>query len=197
MPLARLAMPFDHPDWLFEPKLDGFRALLYIENGSARLLSRNGNWFKSFPDLTRALGTCFPHTTAVLDGEVVRLGADGKPLFYELMRRRAPQHFYAFDLLWRNGEDLRTVPLLERKDLLREMLPPQPSPALYVEHVARSGVDLFQAACECDLEGIVAKLANGLYTPDSTTWVKIKNRNYTQAEGRADFFDGRSYKMSA
>jgi bifunctional non-homologous end joining protein LigD len=196
MPLARLHAPFEHPDWIFEPKLDGFRALLYIEGGEAQLISRNGNRLKSFPNLTGALGAAFPGRTAVLDGEIVHLGLDGKPLFYELMRRRGPQHFYAFDLLWLDGRDLRGLPLLERKRLLRGIIPPQPSPALYVDHVTGSGVELFEAVCAGDLEGIVAKRAHGLYAPEETTWVKIKNPHYSQAEGRADFFDGRAYQIA-
>jgi len=64
-------------------------------------------------------------------------------------------------------------------------------PLLYVDHVAAEGVAMFQAACNGDLESIVAKLATGLYTPEATTWVKIKNPLYSQAEGRDDFFDVR------
>jgi bifunctional non-homologous end joining protein LigD len=109
------------------------------------------------------------------------------------MRRRGPQHFYAFDLLWLDGDDLRGVPLLERKRALRGIIPPQPCPVLYVDHVAGSGIELFEAACAGDLEGIVAKLADASYTPEATTWVKIKNPHYSQAEGRADFFAGRVY----
>jgi bifunctional non-homologous end joining protein LigD len=123
----------------------------------------------------------------VIDGEIVYVGPDGKPRFYDLMRRRAPQHFYAFDLLWLNGRDLRGLALLERKRLLRRIVPPQPSPVLYVNHIAGRGVDLFRAVCEQDEEGIVAKLASGRYDPDATTWVKIKNPAYSQA-GRAPRF---------
>ena len=137
-----------------------------------------------------------PAGSAILDGEIVRLGSDGKPLFYELMRRRAPQHFYAFDLLWINGDDLRALPLLERKRRLRKLIT-APGPALYVDHIAAAGVDLFDAVCASDMEGIVAKMAEGRYSPEETTWVKIKNPRYSQAEGRADFFDGRAYQMRA
>lgn len=101
---------------------------------------------------------------------------NGAPRFVDLMRR--PQHFYAFDLLWLDGGDLRDQPLIERKRLLRGIVPPQPSPVLYVDHVVGNGVALFQAACVSDLEGIVANLAGGRYTPDATTWVKIKSRVY-------------------
>jgi bifunctional non-homologous end joining protein LigD len=104
------------------------------------------------------------------------------------MRRRSPQHFFAFDLLWLNGRDLRALPLLERKRLLRQVVPPQPCPVLYVDHVAGNAVELFDAVCARDLEGIVAKPADGRYTPEATTWAKIKNPAYSQAEGRAYFF---------
>ncbi len=81
MPLARVRAPFDHADWIFELKYDGFRALLYVEDGRARLVSRNGNVFKSFPVLCDALGASVSVCDAVLDGEIVHLGADGRPLF--------------------------------------------------------------------------------------------------------------------
>jgi bifunctional non-homologous end joining protein LigD len=196
MPLARLAAPFDHPEWIFEPKLDGFRALAHIEGGHCQLISRNRNLFKTFSVLAAGIASAIPHD-AVIDGEIVYVGPDGRPQFYELMRRRGPQHFYAFDILCLDGHDLRGRPLLERKRLLREIVPPQPSPLLYLDHVASYGVDLFRAACEQDLEGIVAKLASGRYTPEETTWVKIKNSAYTQAEGRHDFFDSRTARRTS
>ncbi len=196
MPLARLNAPFDHPDWIFELKYDGFRALAHIEHRTARLISRNGNVFKTFPDLAAGLGASLPVRDAVLDGEIVHVGPDGVSRFYDLMRRRRPQHYFSFDLLWLNGRDLRGLPLLERKRLLREIIPAQPCPVLFVDHVAGSGVALFEAICDRDLEGVVAKLANAPYTPDATTWVKIKNRAYSQAEGRADFFDERKLRAS-
>jgi bifunctional non-homologous end joining protein LigD len=96
-------------------------------------------------------------------------------MFYELMRRRGPFCFYAFDLLWLDGRDLRDRPLLERKRLLRKLLPRCAQSVLYVEHV-ESGSDLFRVICERDMEGVVAKQASGRYTPEATTWVKIKNR---------------------
>jgi bifunctional non-homologous end joining protein LigD len=109
--------------------------------------------------------------------------------FYELMRRRTAPTYCAFDILWLNGRDHRDASLLERKRILSELVRP---PILYVDHIESRGVDLFNAACERDLEGIVAKLANGRYEPSATTWVKIKNRSYSQAEGRAEFFDFKS-----
>jgi len=143
MPLAHLQAPFDLPGWLFEPKLDGFRALAYVENGACSLVSRNHNAFKTFPELAQAVGQELAGRSAILDGEIVRPGKDGHPLFYELMRRRGPFCFYAFDLLWLDGVDLRALPLSERKTRLRKLLPRKPRALIYVQH-ATTGTDLFQ-----------------------------------------------------
>src|SRR4051812_27751448 len=105
MSLARLAAPFDHQDWMFEPNLAGFRAMAYVENGS-RLIRRNGNTFKSFLALPAALTAALPVRNAILDGEIGYLGRTAAPLLYELMRRRTPQYFYAFDLLHLDERDL-------------------------------------------------------------------------------------------
>src|SRR4051794_27710037 len=123
MPLARLPEAFDHPDWLHEIKYDGFRALAYIENGTTRLVSRNGNAYKSFGALCTEIAAALPGHSAVLDGEVVHLDSEGKPQFYELLRRRSPQQFVAFDILWLDSKDLTRMPLLERKRILRSVVP--------------------------------------------------------------------------
>lgn len=86
----------------------------HLERGTVRLVSRKGNNVQTSPALCRSLGACLIVTDAVLDGEIVYLGQDGKPLFYDLMRRRGPQYFSAFDLLWLNGHERRGLPLLER-----------------------------------------------------------------------------------
>lgn len=192
MPLARLSQPFDHVDWLYELKYDGFRALAHLEAGTVRLVSRNRNLFKSFPDSGKAYAACIKAENAVLDGEIVCLGADGRPEFYNLMRRRTPQHFFAFDILFLDGKDLRGLPPVERKHILRRVVPVQPAPVLYVEHFDERGVDLFRAVCEMDLEGIVAKRKDGLYTPAETSWVKIKNPPYSRIEGRRELFEKRA-----
>jgi len=114
-------------------------------------------------------------------------------MFSELLRRRGPFCFYAFDLLWLDGRDLRGLALSERKALLRKLLPPKAHAVRYVEHVA-SGTDLFRVICEQDMEGVVAQQASARYTPEATTWVKIKNRQYSQAIGREDFFDRRKVR---
>jgi len=154
--------------------------------------SRKRNTFKSFPDLCATMAACIQAKSAVLDGEIVFLGSDGRPEFYNLMRRRSPQHFYAFDILWLDGKDLRGLPLVKRKQVLRRVVPIQPAPLLYADHFDARGVDLFRVVCESDLEGIVAKRKNGLYTSEETSWVKIKNPLYSQAEGRDELFEKRA-----
>ena len=84
------------------------------------MASRNGNTFRTFDALAEAIGQQFARRSATLDGEIVRPGPDGRPMFYELMRRRGPFCFYEFDLMWLDGSDLRDRPLLERKAPLRK-----------------------------------------------------------------------------
>jgi bifunctional non-homologous end joining protein LigD len=116
MPLARFDRPFEHPDWIFEPKMDGFRAVAYVEGGTCRLVSRNHNAFKTFQPLAEAIGQDLSGRAAILDREIVRPGPDGRPLFYELMRRRGPFCFFAFDLLWLDARDPRDRPLVSGRD---------------------------------------------------------------------------------
>ena len=137
-------------------KLDGFRAVAYVEGGACRLVSRNRNAFKTFEPLAQTIAQDLAGRSAILDGEIMHPGPDGRPMFYELMRRRGPFCFYAFDLLWLDGRDLRDRPLLERKRLLRKLLPRHPKSVLYVDHVA-NGLGLFQVICDRDMEGVVAK----------------------------------------
>ena len=191
MPLTRRGEPFDDPDWIFEAKMDGFRAVAYVEADACRLVSRHGKEFRTFAALAADISRDLAPHAAILDGEIVHPGPDGRPLFYQLERSRGrgPFAFYAFDLVWLDGGDLRERALVERKAALRKLVPLEPQAVRYVEHVA-SGTKLFRAICELDMEGIVAKQAAGLYTPEATTWVKIKNHAYSIG-GRSDFFDRR------
>jgi ATP-dependent DNA ligase len=105
-----------------------------------------------------------------------------RPQFCKLMRRRSPQQFVAFVILWLDGRDLRMFPLVERKRILRSQVP-ESGTVLYSTPVEGRGVELFAEVCANDLEGIVAKRRDGLYTPDATTWVKIKNPRYSKTAG--------------
>lgn len=182
--------PFDDPEWLFELKHDGFRAVAYVDGPRTRLISRNRHRFDEFEPLASAIERDLAPSKAVLDGEIVCLDGEGRSKFNELMARRASPFFYAFDLLWLNGQDLRELPLFERKAELRKLVPEQGSRLLFVDHVDQRGVALFEEVCRLDLEGIVAKRRRGLYR-DGTRWLKIKNSDYSQAEGRGELFDRR------
>jgi bifunctional non-homologous end joining protein LigD len=116
--------PFDDPDWLFDVKYDGFRALFYLERpGRSRLISRNGNVFSRFVALADRLTTVIDVDDAVLDGEIVATDDTGRPQFYDLLRGARAPTYVAFDLLWVNGVDLRSLPLRERRRGLQSLLP--------------------------------------------------------------------------
>jgi bifunctional non-homologous end joining protein LigD len=195
MPLIRVPEPFDHPDWLFELKHDGFRALAIVDGHHCRLVSRRGHVFKQWPYLERELAHTVKARHAVLDGEVVCLRSDGSSDFNALLFRREWPYFYAFDLLELDGRDLRPDPLLQRKRALRRVVPRGAHWRLrFVDHVRGRGREFFAAAAARDTEGVVGKWAGGPYHTDGaeTSWVKVKNPAYTQAEGRHEFFDDRS-----
>ena len=191
MALFRRPDIFSHPDWIFEIKHDGFRALAYVENEHARLLSRRGNPYKSFGELSSWIGRHLKVENAVLDGEIACLDSEGRSQFNELLYRRGDPYFYAFDILWLNGRDLRDLPLIQRKEILRDVVPPAPSRVLYSDHIDEHGLQIFDFACQNDLEGVVAKWKFGSYLPNSnaTTWIKIKNPDYSQMEERIERFE--------
>ncbi len=184
--------PFDHPDWIFEVKFDGFRSLAYVSDGVCELVSRKGKTYQRFKDLRECIGADLSVDSAILDGEIVCLDDEGRSLFHDLMFHRGEPYLYAFDLLFLNGADLREQPLLERKAKLQEIIPDSPSRLLYLDHIEEQGVELFQMGCERDLEGIVAKPKQSLYpTGRGSTWIKVKNPAYSQAEGRRELFEAR------
>jgi len=172
---------------VYEIKMDGWRCLAYIENGVCRLISRKQNQFKSFSPLAASVAK-LKVQNAIID-EVVCLDKDGKSVFLDLMRRkREAAILYCFDLLVVNGEDLRALPLLERKQRLQRLIRGQAG-LLYAEHVLHNGVALFQAICDKDLEGIVAKQRLAPYASKPQSWFKILNANYSQKRGRKEMFD--------
>ena len=119
MPLLKRATAFDDPDWIYELKMDGFRALAIVEHGRAHLFSRNGHPFASFSALAESISDSLSNVRAVIDGEICSLDRRGRPQFKNLLFRRGnPPCFFAFDLLT-YGKDLRTERLLDRKQELR------------------------------------------------------------------------------
>jgi bifunctional non-homologous end joining protein LigD len=185
--LAKTLEPFDDSAWLFELKHDEFRSLAYLENGHCRLVSRRRNQYKSFEILRYALSG-LRGQSAILDGEIVALDSSGVSQFKELLYRRGRAVLFAFDLVWLDGVDLRQTPLIERKKKLRKLIEGSDcSEIIYAQHVERDGKLLFQEVCERNLERIVAKRKAGVYAEHG--WLKIKNPNYSQNEGRREMFD--------
>jgi bifunctional non-homologous end joining protein LigD len=196
MTLLRIQEPFNNPDWIFELKLDGFRALAHIEGHRCRLISRRGHQFKNWRYLEVELAHAVRCESAILDGEVVCLDDDGRSNFHKLLFRREWPFFFAFDLLALNGDDLRQLPLMERKIRLKRIMRRLESRVRYVDHIVGGGKKFFEPACAEDLEGIVAKWKFGTYRVDGaqTSWLKIKNPTDSQAENRHELFEKRRPK---
>ncbi len=113
MRLLRIPEPFDHPDFIFEPKIDGFRALAHVRGHHCELISRNGHVFKSWPQLAQEIAHAARAHDAILDGEIC-LDPDGRSDSYKLLFRRDWPYFYAFDVLLVNCDDVRALPVIER-----------------------------------------------------------------------------------
>jgi bifunctional non-homologous end joining protein LigD len=169
---------------VFEPKVDGFRGMLYLDREVATFRSKRGLVLARFAELAHALRETLGVRTAILDGEVLALDSESHPDFKALIRGTADRLLYAaFDLLWLNGRDLRAHSLVRRRRAL-ERLVPKPTPILSpVMAVDTEGVELFEAVQRLDLEGIVAKRKEDPHGPKTVRY-KIKNRGYTQMEGR-------------
>jgi bifunctional non-homologous end joining protein LigD len=174
------AEPFDHPDWLFEVKWDGYRAIAEIERDKVRLYSRNKLAFeKRYAPIVEALAH-LGHE-AVLDGEVVVLDPTGKPRFQLLQEyqkaKKGTLVYQVFDLLYLDGHDLQRLPLIRRKELLGQVLNGLPNVRLS-EHIAEQGVAFFDAVSRKGLEGIVAKDGRSRYQQSvrSRSWLKFKTQ---------------------
>ena len=128
--------------------------------------------------------------SAILDGEIVSLDEEGRHIFRRMLAGRGHLHYAAFDLLWINNRDLRRLPLAQRKQRLERLIGTATPVLSRVFSIEERGRDMLAAIQQLDLEGIVAKRKTDAYAPD-TTWYKIKNRAYTQAEGRWKLFQKR------
>jgi bifunctional non-homologous end joining protein LigD len=185
--LATRADAFDDPEWLFEPKYDGFRGLVYASELGCEIRSRRHLGFDRFDDLCHRIARVLGAQEVILDGEIVALDRKGKPSFRGLLRGEGFLAFAAFDLLWIDGDDLRPLPLVERKQRLTDLLPADTGPLYKILTLVEHGRALFGAIKKVDLEGIVAKRKGDPYGP-STTWYKIRNHAYTRGEGQAELF---------
>jgi bifunctional non-homologous end joining protein LigD len=184
--------PFDDPAWLFEPKFDGFRAILCMDGNQAAFSSKRGRPLTRFAPLAGAIRKQLGAASAILDGEVVAVDEEGRINFGCLMSGRGELHYAAFDLLWINGSDLRERPLRTRRPLLHSAIGETTPTLSHIFGTTESGRDLFQVVTFMDLEGIVAKRLADPYDP-RTVWYKIKNRKYSQmTERRFERFSRKS-----
>jgi len=190
---------FDSPDWLFELKWDGYRALANIQKGKVNLYSRNGLPFTLYTPVIELLKKL--KFDAILDGEITVMNDEGVPKFqllqnYERDGTGALQ-YNVFDILYYNGYDLKKVPLIERKELLALLLPPG-DVIKYTDHILETGIDFFKEVDKIGLEGIIGKRIDSQYLLNkrSSEWVKIKTEKrqeaiicgYTEPKGSRKYF---------
>jgi bifunctional non-homologous end joining protein LigD len=202
--------PFDNPAWLFEIKWDGYRAIGFIEDSSVRLVSRNQNDLTGQFSELRELAKFVKARNAILDGEIVAIDEQGRPSFslmqqrtgFQPGKRRLPGRewvpilYYAFDLLYLDGYDLRRVGLEKRKELLQSVLE-SGEIVRFSDHYPEKGRELFEVARQRGLEGILAKKRDSAYQEERTRdWLKIKITQrqecviggYTDPEGSRQYF---------
>lgn len=179
--------PFSDPAWLFEIKWDGARTLARVQNGKVRLWSRSQREITDeYPEISAAVPSAAGGHDVWLDGEIVTLDKEGRSDFQTLQQRfsilkpgaeltrQIPVVYYCFDLLYCDGYDLRRVPLLERKTLLKQILQ-QDSLIRFSDHEMGKGRELYDLALEKQLEGILGKRIDSIYPQARTTsWLKFK-----------------------
>ena len=183
-----LCTPVERPPngegWCHEIKFDGYRVQLRVEDGDAALKTRKGlDWTDKFRAIAKE-GSALPDV--LIDGEIVALDPNGAPDFSTLQAAISDGKtddliFYAFDLLFADGEDLRRLPLGERKARLKKLLEARPKAKTrsirYVEHFESGGDAILKSACKLSLEGIVSKKLSALYRSGrSESWTKAKCR---------------------
>ena len=169
---------FDDPDWIFEIKWDGYRAIAECNGKNTRLYSRNGLSFSTdYPAVDAAVKAI--KRKMVLDGEIVAFNEKGNPDFQLLQNARsngAALLYYVFDLLYLDGKSVEHLPTIERKKLLREVLP-EGDVIRYCDHVTGEGKAFFKIMQRRGLEGMIAKKASSVYEEDrrSEEWLKVKH----------------------
>jgi bifunctional non-homologous end joining protein LigD len=170
---------FDNPKWIYEIKWDGYRAVAELNGNDTRFYSRNGlTYQKAYPKVFNELVKI--KTKAVIDGEVVVYDHNGKPSFNAIQNYNSRQNvaiqYQVFDCLELEGKDISKLQLVQRKELLKELLP-ESGIIKYCDHIEEQGMVLFEHASKIGLEGIIAKRADSKYFVGKRTkeWLKIKN----------------------
>lgn len=166
-------------NWLHEMKYDGYRILLAVGGGQAKAYTRSGlDWSDRFAPL-RDAAVALEASSALIDGEAVVMDPNGRSNFQSLQAalKSDPDRvvYYAFDLLELNGEDLTGLPLVERKERLRELIPEGSRRLLYSDHIEGKGEALLARFCAAGLEGVISKRADGRYVGSRAGgWLKTK-----------------------
>jgi bifunctional non-homologous end joining protein LigD len=170
--------PFDKEGWQYEIKWDGYRVVAFCNKSKVALKSRNDKSLnEKFYPVYKAVQDW--KINAVVDGEVVVLDENGKSNFGALQNWRSDAdgelYFYVFDILWLNGKDLMQIPLSERRNLLKPMIP-ENSIIRISENFEVNGIEFFETAKKMGLEGIIAKKSDSTYSPGnrSKEWLKVK-----------------------
>jgi bifunctional non-homologous end joining protein LigD len=165
--------------WMHEVKYDGYRAIVAVAGGKTKVFTRTGlDWTEKFPEIARA-AAAMNVDSALIDGEICALDADGRPDFSTLRKAikdsgSSGLTLFAFDLLELNGTDLGTLPNIERKERLRAALAAQ-NEIVFAEHIVGGGDVLFAMMCSKGYEGIIAKRADAPYSGKRTqAWLKVK-----------------------
>lgn len=183
-PTLRRAPP-DGPEWAHEVKWDGWRLQAHKTAAGVRLYSRPGNDISDrFPAIVAAV-KALPRRELILDGEVVAIGSDGRPDFYQLHRRKAHAIAWIFDALMIDGADLRRLSWSDRRARLDRLMARNRSDVLRLSESWDDGPALLRAAGEQGLEGIVSKLRTASYRSGPTdAWIKCKVPGWTEANRR-------------
>jgi len=205
--LCKTGKAFNDKGWIFELKIDGTRALFFFKNGKLKIQNRRLKdityRYPEFSDLPKFIKA----KEAILDGEIVILNEEGKPDFYKLATREQtsgklkikflsktiPATYFAFDIIYKDGKDLRNVPLIERKKILKSVIKKNKY-LLFLDYIKEKGKEFFKAVKKNKLEGIVGKRINSIYEPGrrSENWIKIKTLKtadcvivgYTEGKGK-------------
>lgn len=180
--LAKLAGEVPNgDDWLYEMKFDGYRIVAFVEGNNVRLMTRNGNdYARRFYDIVTSLMDWAGERAMVLDGEITVTDPSGKTDFQALQNymknhRTGNLIYIVFDILSLDGADLRGNPLIERKEILENLMKDAPENLYYSRHVIGNGKESLSAACGADMEGIVGKKADSVYSGTRNgDWIKLK-----------------------
>lgn len=183
--------PFDGAQWMFEPSYDGLRGFLYRSADGCTIRSQWIERLEGYAELCERVARVIGGREAILDGAIVSLDARGRPDFRDLLRGRGFLAFAASDLLWLDGQDLRSLALAERKRLLADLLPLDTGPLYKVFTLVEHGRALFEATRKLELDGILAKRLSDPYGPE-TVWYRIRNPAYRQGEPWVDLSASRA-----